>query len=168
MRRSAFWSLLVLSSAISSAVSAQSLDAIKVCSKMSGDTARLACYDTAIAATDTTLAAEIAARRQEAEAQAAQAKVDNFGASALPADRQPQARVETPTELTAKIEMVSYDPYKNLVALLDNGQTWVQTESQSLPNVRAGDDIRIKRGLIGGYRMTIKRISRSFSVQRTR
>jgi hypothetical protein len=158
---------------------AQNLDALKTCARISNESARLTCYDGAMVALDGALSAEIAARRQEiqvrqaeekrlAEAEAAQAKVDSFGANHLPPERQPQTKVETFDQLTAKIDVAAFDAYGNLVALLDNGQTWVQTESMTLPRVKPGDDVEIKRGALGNFRMKLLRSGRVMAVKRRR
>jgi hypothetical protein len=147
---------------------AQNIDAFKQCARVSAEADRLACYDSAVSALDATLAADIAARRSEAASKVAQTKVDNFGSSNLPAERQPVAKEAPAKELNAKIAGVSYDSFGSLVARLDNDQTWVQTESQSLPPIKVTDEVLIKRGALGGYRMTITRVHRSFSVKRKR
>jgi hypothetical protein len=179
MKRFGFLGAVAVFGWTSTAAQAQNLDALKACARLSNESTRLACYDGAVVALDAALAGEIAARKKEAEvrlaeerklaeAKAAQAKLDSFGANNLPPGRQPETRVESPKDLKAKIDVVSYDPYKNLVALLDNGQTWIQTESLTLPKVKENDEVEIKRGALGGYRMTILRMNRSFSVQRKR
>jgi hypothetical protein len=178
MNRTGFIAALFLSGWANAAY-AQNLDALKACARISDEAARLSCYDGAVVALDAALASEIVARKKEAdarqadakklaEAKAAQAKVDSFGANNLPPERQPEVSVEAPKNLVAKIEVVAYDPYKNLVALLDNGQTWVQTETRTMPTVRVGDEAEIERGALGSYRMTIRRLNRSFLVKRKR
>jgi hypothetical protein len=179
MKRCGFLISVALLCWTSTGAQAQNLDALKACARISSETARLTCYDGAVVTLDAALASEIAARKKEAEmrlaeetrlaeAKAAQAKIDNFGANNLPPERQPEIRTETAKELSAKIEVVSYNPLKNLVVLLDNGQTWVQTESRTMPTIRLGDEVQISRGALGSYQMIIKRMNRSFRVQRKR
>jgi hypothetical protein len=179
MKRLTFLATLTVVGWSSTGLQAQNLDALKACARISNESARLNCYDSAVVSIDAGLAAEITARKQEmlarqadekriAEAKTAQNKIDSFGASNLPPRQQPETRVEIPNILDAKIDVVSYDPYDNVVALLDNGQTWVQTESQSLPRIRPGDAVQIKRGALGSYRMVIVRMNRAFPVKRRR
>jgi multidrug efflux pump subunit AcrA (membrane-fusion protein) len=179
MKRLIFPALVMTVCWSSNAAKAQNLDGLKACARISDESARLACYDSAVAALDAALAAEIATRQQEmqtrqaeeqrlAEAQAAQSKVDSFGASQLPPERQPKVKAEPFDQLGAKIDVASYDAYGNLAALLDNGQTWVQTESLTLPRIKPGDDVEIKRGALGSFRMKLLRSGRFFSVKRRR
>jgi hypothetical protein len=168
---------LLFGTLLSTAPQAQSLDAIKACARTSNEAARLSCYDTAVVAIDAALAAEIAARKQEtlarqaeeqrlSQAKAAQDKVDSFGANTLPSEKQPGTRVEAVDMLDAKIDGVSYTALGNLIARLDNGQTWVQTETITLPRIKVGDEVKIKRGALGSYRMIIVRMSRAIPVKR--
>jgi cell shape-determining protein MreC len=179
MKRLSFLVTLILLGWSGSVVQAQNLDALKACTRISNEIARLSCYDGVVVSFDASLATEITARKQEtltrqtekkrlAELKSAQNKVDSFGANNLPPERQPEVRVKIPDVLEAKIETISYDPFNNIVALLDNGQTWVQTESQALPRVRPGDDVQIKRGALGSYRMVIVRMNRALQVKRRR
>jgi hypothetical protein len=179
MNRFTFSIGLLFGTLCSTAVQAQNLDGMKACARISNETARLNCYDTAVVAIDAALAAEIAARKQEMLAQqaedkrlakdkAAQDKVDNFGANNLPSEKRPSARVEMPDSLDAKIEVASYNALGNLVALLDNGQTWIQTETITLPRIKTGDEVKIKRGALGSYRMVIVRMNRAIPVKRRR
>ncbi len=179
MKRFGLLTALAIYCSMGAAAQAENLDAIKACARISSESARLACYDSAVVALDAALAGEIAARKKEtetrlleetklADAKAAQAKLDSFGASNLPVERQPAVQVDIPKNLIAKIDVVSYDPYKNLVALLDNGQTWIQTETLTMPTVKIGDQVKIERGMLGSYRMTITRTKRTFPVKRKR
>jgi hypothetical protein len=179
MKRLTFFTAVSLAALSSTTLQAQNLDALKACARISNETARLNCYDDAVIAIDAALAAEIAARKQEmlarqaeekrlAEAKAAQDKVNSFGANNLPPEKQPETKIEAPDILDARIEVASYDPYGNLVALLDNGQTWVQTETLTMPKIKIGDTVQIKRGALGSYRMIIPRMNRAFPVKRRR
>jgi hypothetical protein len=179
MKRLTFFMAISLAALSGTALQAQNLDALKACARISSEPERLNCYDNAVIAIDAALATEIAARKQEmlarqaeekrlAEAKAVQNKVDSFGASNLPPARQPENRAETSDILDAKIEVASTDAFGNLVALLDNGQTWIQIETITLPRIKAGDAVQIKRGALGSYRMVILRMSRGFPVKRRR
>lgn len=179
MKRFAFFAGLLLCGGTCAATQAQSPDSLKACARLSNEAERLACYDAAIAASDSVIAAEIAARKREAmlreaeakraaEAKAAQTKVDSFGANNLPPSRQPEKMSDTPDKLTAKIESLSYNQLGYLSVRLDNGQSWSQTESYSLPKIIVGDEVEIKRGALGSYRMRLLRANRVIRVLRKR
>ena len=51
--------------------------------------------------------------------------------------------------------------------LLDNGQAWVLAESASAGPLRQGDDVRIRKGLMGGFLLTTP-AGVSLRVRRTR
>ncbi len=51
--------------------------------------------------------------------------------------------------------------------VLDNGQAWMLAESASAGPLRQGDDVRIRKGLMGGYLLTTP-AGVSLRVRRTR
>lgn len=162
----------------------------KACAQLADDAQRLICYDRAIAAADAQAAAAIARNQQEAEAraaaarqreqekaaeaqrraaeQAAQAKLDAFGASTLPPDRRAPDPVETIQTVRARVAETSQDAYGALVLTLDNGQKWRQTDATTIPHVRPADEVLIQKRSLGSYRLTFVRQSRAISVQRDR
>ena len=187
MRR---WSFVLFFALFAQPALAQSLDGLKGCARLIDDAARLACYDSQMAVIDREAAAQIEQRKKEAairaeeekrlaaqraaeekklaEERAAQAKLDAFGASNLPPERQPVQKADEMRELRAKVELVSFDPFGNAVLMLDNGQTWQQMELQKLPRIKIGDEVEINKGAIGGYRLTILRMNRTIPVRRRR
>ncbi len=169
--------MIIVSGCLGTSVQAQSLDTLKSCARISGESERLACYDTAVAAIDATLAAELATRKREAEARAMEAKrlaaikaeqdkIDSFGAGNLPKASQPASMTATADEIKAKIDTILSTGYDRIVVMLDNGQIWSQTEGKSLGTVKPGDEVEVKRGALGSYRMRLLRLNRVIQVLR--
>jgi hypothetical protein len=61
------------------------------------------------------------------------------------------APTSTPKQVTARIVTLSHRPGGTLVASLDNGQTWEQTEDGPDLHIAAGDPVKVERGLLGAY-----------------
>ncbi len=152
------------------------------CSARPDDAERLACYDAAAAAISAE-AREIAARRDReraaaaearaaaeasakdaAEASARQAQVERFGSEGFRIGGS-EDRVN---QLAARVQEALTDGVGRAVLLLDNGQMWRQTEGFSVPTVRTGDEVEIRRGAMGGYLLTVMRIRRTIPVRRMR
>lgn len=58
-------------------------------------------------------------------------------------------------ELTARIQGVSSNPSGRAVITLDNGQVWQQVEPDSRFAVRPGDTVRITKGVLGSFFMSV-------------
>lgn len=153
------------------------VEPFRACAGVLDDSARLACYDKAVAALGAADAAAIEARRvaaaeaaaraaAEAAAREEQARRQTFGAENVPAIRATQVDDRLP-ELRETITEV-FSSGSGLVIELANGQVWRQSEAAVLPPIRAGDSVIIKRGVIGGYRMTFQKQRRTISVKRYR
>lgn len=142
------------------------------CARLTDDAARLACFDAAAearypelrAAAEQRRAAAVAAARKR-DAEAAARKLDRFGAEALP-NRPVDSDVAE--ELTVKVNETLLDRVNNTVFILANGQIWRQIEGFNLPPVRVGDEVRIKRGPLGNYMLTLTRQKRTVPVRRLR
>lgn len=153
------------------------------CSAEVEDAKRLACYDAAVAAGSAearaiaarrdaareAAAAEKAAAEARAKAEAAEAarkaQADRFGQEGLRLGGGDPDRLD---ELGAKIAETLLDRVGKTVFLLDNGQMWRQTDGLTLPPIRAGDAVEIRRGAVGGYRLTVPRVKRTVPVVRMR
>jgi hypothetical protein len=175
--------LLLLAAALLAAPgAAQSLKPFIDCSAKADDAERLACYDAAAAATSAEARA-IAQRREreraaaaearaaleakaaaEAEARARQAQAERFGSEGFRIGGSDD-RINA---LSAKVQEALSDGFGRAVLLLDNGQMWRQTEGFSLPPLRGGDAVEIRRGAVGGYLLTVPRIKRTIPVRRMR
>ena len=177
--------LVMISLVLAMPAHADVLAEMKTCATVSDDTARLACFDRAIiaidakaaqAAKDRTVAAAVKAKADAAKAEAdriaetarlAQAKKDSFGAEQLAATQHAKD-ISDVKQLDAVISQVLTNALGDLTLVLDNGQIWQQTESASLPPIRSGDPVHIKKGVIGGFRLTFIKQGRTVSVKRFR
>ena len=158
---------------------AQPADAMLKCVAIADDAQRLACYDAAMASASAEARAAAAERqaaaaekaRRDAEA-AAQAKTDKFGAEGVPEEaRSPAAKAadaERVDKLEATVAEMLRDAVGNAIFILDNGQMWRQTDGLQLPPLRAGEPVRITRGMVGGYRLTLPKRNRAVTVKRMR
>jgi hypothetical protein len=150
------------------------------CAAIVPDGERLACYDAvadkvsaaaSIAATRRAAAAE-AARKAEVEAAEAARKaaalaearkVEQFGSETTP--QRDALADEKLDALAAKVTEVFSDRYGNYLLMLDNGQLWKQIAGKLL-TVRVGDDVTVKRGSLGSYRLKVVRQGRTVDAKR--
>jgi hypothetical protein len=130
--------------------SAQSMAAIEACTKLSDDTARLACFDREVAA-------HVAREHSVTAAPAPATKLTEEQKLGLTPGRIQQ--LERPAgappplqELEAKIESLYVDANGHQVIRLENGQVWRQVETHAF-DVRPGATVTISRGVSGSYFM---------------
>ena len=171
MRHGVFHAALTVALVASGAAAAQ-IDGFKACASISDGAKRLSCYDSALAAADSEAAARLAEQRRVAEIAAAKAaeeamarreqeRLAAFGASSSPKiDGE-----EAVSEISASIAEIGQG-MSGYVVTLDNGQVWRQTEARTLPPVRVGDTVTIRKGMMGGYRMTFERQKRTVPAKR--
>jgi hypothetical protein len=114
--------------------------AVVACMNEHDPTQRLACYDREVP--------RAVGAKGEAFGMTAQIqRKENAGAPPPPLDK-----------LTAHITAVSQKPQGEFVVTLDNGQVWEETEATSHLPLRAGDDITIKRGMLGAFYMSSQQV----------
>ena len=151
-------------------------DSLVRCAGIGEDARRLACYDEAVSRLGDRVRAAEAKRRAEgqkiakrrAEDEAKRAK-DAFGAENVgPAKADEVHGARRPDELEAKVAEVLTSATGDAVFILDNGQMWRQDGGIQLPPIKAGEAVRLTRGAIGGYKLTIVRRGRSVTVKRMR
>ena len=156
---------------LASGGAAAQIDSFKACAAISDGAKRLACYDSALASVDAQAASKLAEQRRLAEVAAAKAaeeakarkeqeRLAAFGASSAAADADEAVR-----EISAAIADLR-EGASGYVFTLDNGQVWRQTEARTLPPVRVGDAVAIRKGMMGGYRLTLERQQRTIAVKR--
>lgn len=164
---------------VSGAASAQAVDADALvrCAGIGEDAKRLACYDEAVSRLGERVraaeekrraeAAKIAKRRAEDEAKRSQ---DKFGAENVGVAKADELYdVRRPDKLEAKVvEVLTSGTTGEAVFVLDNGQMWRQDGGLRLPPIKAGEAVRLDRGIVGGYKLTIVRRGRSVAVKRMR
>jgi hypothetical protein len=101
-----------------------------------------------------------AVKPDAAAAKAKDSASERFG---LEHQRQP----EQTTELSFIVSKVSYNNRRELVVEFDNGQVWRQQGSDHYP-IAVGEKHRIKRGMLGSFRLGNERNNRTIQVRRER
>lgn len=143
-------------------VTAQALpSAVVACMNEHDPTQRLACYDREVPRAAATPGSAIAAGTPApapaapttgAGSAAPVSEVDAFGMTAQIQRKEsggtPPPRLD---QLTAHIAAVAQKPRGESIVTLDNGQVWEEAEATSHLPLRAGDDITIKRGMLGAF-----------------
>jgi hypothetical protein len=161
-------------------VEAERVEPFVACAATVGDAERLACYDRAVEAVSAD-GRRIRAEREAASAAAAAAaaataadaaraaEVSAFGRETMPASARPADGTEAASrELSATIQELLTGADGKYVFLLENGQMWRQLDGFTLPPIRAGDTVEIRRMLAGRFAMTFPRHKRTVSVRRMR
>lgn len=137
------------------------------CARETDSLRRLVCYDREVArsagppAVAESVASPVAAPAvppvappAPAVAQAPVASATTFGDEQVAALRKER---EEATEQSITAGIVSLKPWRagaNLITL-DNGQVWRQEESESYFPMKDGDTVRIERGMLGSYHLTL-------------
>jgi hypothetical protein len=158
-----------------SATLAQALPAsVRACASERDDARRLGCYDREIARLDQggDVMAAPATKAEVAPAAAAAAATAPAAAATPPTAAAPaaapdarfgyrgdiarkeldeQTATETVDRLEATITEVSSRAHGELVITLDNGQVWVQKAPDSKMQLKAGDQVTIKKASLGSY-----------------
>ncbi len=95
---------------------------------------------------------------------------EKFGADQLPP---PPPGPETPREIdsiTAGVSDVAYNAFGQFVVFLDNGQIWRQLQGDAdrahFKKKAADNKVRISRGLLGSYNLTLNDSAKVFKVER--
>lgn len=171
--------LAILSLAIwSGQASAADTDAALRCASIGDDHARLACYDGifrgpagsaqagavatgviagagAQAGATPAAAAPVAAVPVNPPADfgltpARKESIEAAEAKASGAPAVPQAP-SVPDSITVKVATVAHRLTGELVVILDDGQVWVQIDTETKGRVKEGDDVTIRKGTLGSY-----------------
>lgn len=127
------------------------------CVAIANDERRLACYDDALGRVSTMpLSAAPASEASLASTDVAsvQARAE-FGLS--PQMRQERGQKTELESITATIVKVTRNASDRMVFTLDNGQVWLQTETQPRLRAKPGDTIKIRRALMGSYLLVTAR-----------
>lgn len=165
----------LLGTSLSAAAATGTLD-LAHCAAIDAPDARLACYDAlagraparpadarAVAVAPPPARAPATAAAGATAAPTAAAGPQNFGLSQV-------QRHEAPTEpdsVQAMVAGVSTDAGGHAYVVLDNGQTWGFTETESDSRLRPGDAVTIRRASLGSFLM-VTPSRHSYRVHRTR
>jgi hypothetical protein len=178
-----FAASLAACAALAGAASAQSAadeasDAAVACLDIEDAAARLACLEGAARAIKATRVRPETAE-ETAAANAAKAPVvaaegateeELFGAEALDTVKKEKREKAKKFALNAKVVEFRVNRFGDVTAVLENGQVWRQLEGDSARLPRPGADklytVRIKRGAVGSYVMTVNEMKRAVRVRR--
>jgi hypothetical protein len=139
---------------------------LAACSGERDDALRLACYDEVAqlataarkqaAPTDASINTKTPQSKPESKPESAE---DSFGVYGSEVARKRGAEEgKTGTQLkrlTATVTAISKRPRGELVVTLDNGQVWLQKETQSYFPIRIGDEVAITSGALGSFRLAV-------------
>jgi hypothetical protein len=151
----AFAAMVVLGGAAKAPDRAAVVQGVFDCRKLADSAARLACYDRAVDAMSTAESKGdlVTIDREQRRAVRRQAFGFSFPSFTI-FDR--GEKPEEVNHLTARISSAERDPYGKWVVKLEDGATWVQTESQDLGrDPRRGSSVEISKGLMGAYFMKV-------------
>jgi hypothetical protein len=127
------------------------------------DGERLACFDRVLAAHDAAPAAPASVAKPAAPAPVA--STADFGAERLkPAEDAPPKPEEF---LVGKVTSFGLNAFKHFTVTLDNGQIWRQLDSDTpVARLRLNSTVKIVRGFLDSYTLTIEDTYGSFKVKR--
>jgi hypothetical protein len=128
------------------------VEALANCQGQSDDAARVRCYDAAAAAlTDATARGKIVVVDQE-DVKQTRRSLFGFSLPKLPFLSGDKSADGQQDELTAKIASAGPIGYGMWRIKLEDGALWETTEALSvIRDPRAGNEVKIKRGLLGSY-----------------
>ncbi len=117
---------------------------LKACRAEREERVRLACFDAAMAKLD--------------------AAPSDFGGEDL---KRPDAAPQEPAFLVAKAARVSFNAIHHFTVTLDNGQVWRQLDSDTeVARFGAGTAVRLKRGFMDSYSLSVEGVFGSYKVKR--
>lgn len=141
-------------------------EALEKCAKLHDDDARLACFDRlagrkAPAAVETQTAPPEDKHTNEEEndfgpgdSASRETAEDQFGWANNPvAAKRAAKKTAVPDEISAVIVRIEEAPRGERTVYLDNGQVWRESSRNRRLTLMAGDEVRIKSGLFGAYKL---------------
>ncbi len=132
------------------------LRAVTACRQVADTGARLACYDGAVDALSQATAAGTLVVVDREDVRRTRRNLFGFSLPKLPFFSGDRSQDEVPEEIEATVRSASPFGYQRWRLDLGDNGTWQTTEpqtAQSLP--RAGTKLKIKKGILGAYRITI-------------
>ncbi|MFY8092193.1 MAG: hypothetical protein ACOVN0_01805 [Niveispirillum sp.] len=150
-------------------------DDVLKCLSILDNGARLACYDRTVPGLRNAppAAASAPAAPAAPAAPTIMAPVTReqaFGAERIPNKTNPAvaAQPQEAENITAKLTSISQVTIDRYTFTLDNGQVWTQVVARSIPNAKAGKAVRIEKGIVGSFTMTIDGVAGIIKVRRVK
>lgn len=91
-----------------------------------------------------------------------------FGAERIERKEAPGAVAEEAENITAKLTAISQVTIDRYNFTLDNGQVWTQVVARSIANAKPGKGVKIEKGIVGSFTMTIDGVSGIIKVRRVK
>jgi hypothetical protein len=126
---------------------------VEACAEVKDAAQRAACYDREVAITRGAARTPAASTPPARAAVAPPAASADFGSESLV--RKPQPADQAPV-LEARIAELTEQLPGTYIITLDNGQVWRQPEARAAFVLKPGDEVRIKKGAMGSYRMWLE------------
>ncbi len=133
------------------------IEPFRQCAAITDNAERLACFDRAV------LTANQLVTRERQRSREDFGRTD-FQREQLARQEQTEAREQgrpvisepEPVSSTAKLKEMLRDAAGRRIFLLENGQLWRETANSSLRgSVRSGETVKIERGSLSGFRLTV-------------
>jgi len=95
---------------------------------------------------------------------------DEFGAIDLAKKREKEKKVKSPKIMAAGLVEIARNNSGRYVVILDNGQIWRQLKADTskllIPSDASGQEVKVKRGLMGAHSLRFSKGNRSIRVER--
>lgn len=134
--------------------------------------ARLACYDRTVPALRNASPAPPSAPAAPAAPAVLPpvSKEQAFGAERIPDKTNPAvaAQPQEAESITAKLTAISQVTIDRYTFTLDNGQVWTQVVARSIANAKPGKAVKIEKGIVGSFTMTIDGVTGIIKVRRVK
>ncbi len=147
-------------------------DDVLKCLSILDNGARLACYDRTVPGLRNAppSAASAPAAPAAPTIMAPVTREQAFGAERIPNKTNPSvaAQPQEAENITAKLTSISQVTIDRYTFALDNGQVWTQVVARSIPNAKAGKAVRIEKGIVGSFTMTIDGVAGIIKVRRVK
>ncbi|MFV3127548.1 hypothetical protein [Niveispirillum sp. KHB5.9] len=147
-------------------------DDVLKCLGILDNSARLACYDRTVPGLRHAAPPPAAPMAPQAPIPPAPpvSKEQAFGAERIQDKQNPAvaAKPEEAESITAKLVSVSQQTIDRYTFTLDNGQVWSQVVARSIANAKTGKTVRIEKGIVGSFTMTIDGVTGIIKVRRVK
>lgn len=150
-------------------------DPIYACASVTEDSARLACFDEAVAALRTKEEAGLVQTIDVAQIETIEKEAFGFSMPSLPglfsrsASSEKKVEREQVEEITVAVKSARIQGVTGkAIVTLENGQTWQQTDTAKIQasSLRKAKEARVRKAAMGSFMMTVDG-GRSFRVKRT-